>query len=157
MRTVTEPGPAPVRMRGGGRPGTVDGMSTSEVVAVVALLLAACSIRIVREYRRVVVFRHGRLRGERGPRLALILPFVERTRWVSLQIDTSDVPPQDLITKDNVTIRVEAAPHASVASERGLGRRVRLGRRRPCSRTSIGIGRTSVELRSLATSAASAA
>jgi regulator of protease activity HflC (stomatin/prohibitin superfamily) len=79
------------------------------VVAGVALLLAAASIRIVREYQRVVVFRLGRLRGARGPGLVLIFPLVERTRWVNLQVDTSDIPAQDLITKDNVTIRVEAA------------------------------------------------
>jgi regulator of protease activity HflC (stomatin/prohibitin superfamily) len=79
------------------------------VAAAVALVLAVLSIRIVREYQRVVVFRLGRLRGERGPGLVLIIPLIERTRWVNLQIDTADIPPQDLITKDNVTIRVEAA------------------------------------------------
>jgi regulator of protease activity HflC (stomatin/prohibitin superfamily) len=77
-------------------------------VAVVALVLLATAIRIVREYQRVVVFRLGRLRG-RGPGLVLFFPFIERTRWVNLQVDTADIPPQDLITKDNVTVRVEAA------------------------------------------------
>lgn len=76
---------------------------------VVALILLLCSIRIVREYERVVVFRLGRLRGSRGPGLVLIIPLVERTRWVNLQVDTADIPTQDLITKDNVTVRVEAA------------------------------------------------
>jgi regulator of protease activity HflC (stomatin/prohibitin superfamily) len=76
---------------------------------VVALILLVCSIRIVREYERVVVFRLGRLRGSRGPGLVLIIPLVERTRWVNLQVDTADIPTQDLITKDNVTVRVEAA------------------------------------------------
>jgi len=88
-------------------------MSTALIVVialvVVALILLVCSIRIVREYQRVVVFRLGRLRGARGPGLVLIIPFVERTRWVNLQIDTADIPPQDVITKDNVTVRVEAA------------------------------------------------
>ncbi len=79
------------------------------VVAVLALLLLAMSIRIVREYERVVVFRLGRLRGARGPGLVLIIPLIERTRWVNLQVDTADIPAQDLITKDNVTVRVEAA------------------------------------------------
>jgi regulator of protease activity HflC (stomatin/prohibitin superfamily) len=79
------------------------------VVVVVALLLLASAIRIVREYERVVVFRLGRLRGARGPGLVLIIPLIERTRWVNLQVDTADIPPQDLITKDNVTVRVEAA------------------------------------------------
>ena len=93
--------------------GTVERMSTALVALIiavaVALLLAVCATRIVREYQRVVVFRLGRLRGERGPGLVIIIPFIDRTRWVNLQIDTSDIPPQDLITKDNVTIRVEAA------------------------------------------------
>ncbi len=79
------------------------------VLAVVALIVFACAIRIVREYQRIVVFRLGRLRGARGPGLVLIIPFIERTRWVNLQVDTADIPPQDLITKDNVTVRVEAA------------------------------------------------
>jgi regulator of protease activity HflC (stomatin/prohibitin superfamily) len=57
----------------------------------------------------VVVFRLGRLRGARGPGLVLVIPFVERTRQVNLQVDTADIPPQDLITADNVTIGVEAA------------------------------------------------
>ena len=79
------------------------------VVLALALLLAVAAIRIVREYQRVVVFRLGRLRGPRGPGLVLVIPLVERTRWVNLQVDTADIPPQDLITKDNVTINAEAA------------------------------------------------
>ncbi|MGZ4250486.1 MAG: slipin family protein [Solirubrobacteraceae bacterium] len=78
-------------------------------VAVVALLVLLGAIRIVREYERVVVFRLGRLRGARGPGLVLIIPLLERTRRVNLQVDTADIPAQDLITKDNVTVRVEAA------------------------------------------------
>jgi len=78
-------------------------------VAVVALLLLVGAIRIVREYERIVVFRLGRLRGARGPGLVLIIPLIERTRSVNLQVDTADIPAQDLITKDNVTVRVEAA------------------------------------------------
>jgi regulator of protease activity HflC (stomatin/prohibitin superfamily) len=79
------------------------------VLAVIGLILLASAIRIVREYERVVVFRLGRLRGARGSGLVLVIPFIERTRWVNLQVDTADIPPQDLITKDNVTVRVEAA------------------------------------------------
>jgi len=78
-------------------------------IAVLALLLLASAVRIVREYERVVVFRLGRLRSARGPGLVLIIPLIERTRWVNLQVDTADIPPQDVITKDNVTVRVEAA------------------------------------------------
>ena len=88
-------------------------MSTTAIVllliAAAALVLAIAAIRIVREYERVVVFRLGRLRGQRGPGLVLIIPLIERTRMVNLQVDTADIPAQDLITKDNVTIRVEAA------------------------------------------------
>lgn len=89
-------------------------MSTALVIVLVALAALAAvtllaAIRIVREYERVVVFRLGHLRGARGPGLVLIIPLIERTRWVNLQVDTSDIPPQDLITKDNVTVRVEAA------------------------------------------------
>ena len=101
-------------MRGAGRGVNLAGeMSIGVVVLVVvaatALVLLASAIRIVREYERVVVFRLGRLRGARGPGLVLIIPLIERTRWVNLQIDTADIPPQDVITKDNVTVRVEAA------------------------------------------------
>jgi regulator of protease activity HflC (stomatin/prohibitin superfamily) len=85
------------------------------VAGVVLVLLLLSAVRIVREYQRVVVFRLGRLRGQRGPGLVLIIPLVERTRWVNLQVDTADIPAQDLITKDNVTIRVEAAVFYRVA------------------------------------------
>ena len=73
------------------------------------VLLALSAIRIVRECQRLVVFRLGRLHGARGPGLVLIMPLVERTRSVNLQVHTAEIPPQDVITNDNVTIRVEAA------------------------------------------------
>ena len=79
------------------------------VVAALAVVALLSAVRIVREYQRVVVFRLGRLRGARGPGLVLIIPLLERTRWVNLQVDTADIPAQDLITKDNVTVRLEAA------------------------------------------------
>ena len=88
-------------------------MSTTQIVLIglgaAALLTTLSAIRIVREYERVVVFRLGRLRGACGPGLVLVIPLIERTRGVNLQVDTADIPPQDLITKHNVTIRVEAA------------------------------------------------
>jgi regulator of protease activity HflC (stomatin/prohibitin superfamily) len=87
-------------------------MAAGGVVAllvIVALVLAALSIKIVREYERLVVFRLGRLVGPRGPGLVWILPLLDRTRKVSLQIDTADIRPQDVITKDNVTVHIEAA------------------------------------------------
>ncbi len=79
------------------------------IVVVILLVLAALSVRIVREYERLVVFRLGRLLGPRGPGLVWIIPALDRTRSVSLQIDTADIAPQDVITKDNVTVHIEAA------------------------------------------------
>lgn len=83
-------------------------------VVVALLLLAAASIRVVREYERLIVFRLGRLKGARGPGLIVIIPLVDRTRWVTLQVETADVRPQDIITKDNVTVRVEAVVYYRV-------------------------------------------
>jgi regulator of protease activity HflC (stomatin/prohibitin superfamily) len=92
---------------------TIGDMSAQLILLIAAAIvvgaLCVSAIRIVREYERIIVFRLGRLRGARGPGLVLVIPFIERTRLVNLQVDTADVPAQDLITKDNVTIRVEAA------------------------------------------------
>ena len=66
------------------------------------------SIKILNEYERGVVFRFGRLVGARGPGLILIIPVVERMVRVDLRTVTMDVPPQDIISKDNVTIKVNA-------------------------------------------------
>ena len=71
-------------------------------VTAVALRLAIAAIRIVRKYERVVVFGLGRLRGGRGSALVVITPLLERTRVLNLQVDTADIPSQDLITKDPV-------------------------------------------------------
>ncbi|WP_186814220.1 slipin family protein [Pseudonocardia asaccharolytica] len=79
------------------------------LVTVVALGLVAAGVRIVQEFERGVVFRFGRVRREtRGPGLALIVPFVDRLQKVNLQIVTLPVPAQDGITRDNVTVRIDA-------------------------------------------------
>jgi regulator of protease activity HflC (stomatin/prohibitin superfamily) len=80
------------------------------LVVVVALLvtLAASSIRILREYERAVVFRLGRLIGVKGPGLILLIPFVDRMVRVDLRTVTLDIPPQNLITRDNVPAKVNA-------------------------------------------------
>jgi hypothetical protein len=80
------------------------------LVVVVALLatLAASSIRILREYERAVVFRLGRLIGIKGPGLILLIPAVDRMVRVDLRTVTLDIPPQNLITRDNVPARVNA-------------------------------------------------
>jgi regulator of protease activity HflC (stomatin/prohibitin superfamily) len=80
------------------------------------LVILANAIRIVREYERLVVFRLGRLVGERGPGLVLLIPLVDRAVKVGLRTVTMDVPPQDIITKDNVTVKVNAVIYFRVVS-----------------------------------------
>src|SRR6202035_6054286 len=79
------------------------------VVVLLALVVASSSIRIAKEYERGVVFRLGRLIALRGPGLFLIIPFgVDRLRKVDLRVITLEVPPQEVITSDNVTVKVSA-------------------------------------------------
>ncbi|HEV8573447.1 MAG TPA: SPFH domain-containing protein, partial [Dehalococcoidia bacterium] len=72
------------------------------------------AVKIVQEYERGVIFRLGRLVGARGPGLFLILPIVERMVKVDLRVVTMDVPRQDVITKDNVTVKVDAVVYFRV-------------------------------------------
>ena len=81
---------------------------------LVVVALAAASIRIVPEYERGVVFRLGRVIGAKGPGLFFIIPIVDRMTRVSLRTVTEDIPPQDIITKDNVTVRVNAVTYFNV-------------------------------------------
>lgn len=78
------------------------------VIILVLLIIIPMSVKIVTEFERGVIFRLGRLVGARGPGLFLIIPFVDRMVKVDLRVITMDVPPQDVITKDNVTVRVNA-------------------------------------------------
>jgi regulator of protease activity HflC (stomatin/prohibitin superfamily) len=78
-------------------------------LTVVAALLASSSIRVFKEYERGVVFRLGRLTPLRGPGLVLIVPFgIDRVTRVDLRVVTLEVPPQEVITSDNVTVKVNA-------------------------------------------------
>ncbi len=78
-------------------------------LAVAGATALATSLRILWEYERAVVFRLGRLRGPRGPGLIFLVPFgVERMQRVSLRIVAMDIPPQDVITRDNVSVKVNA-------------------------------------------------
>ncbi|MCK4591638.1 MAG: slipin family protein [Candidatus Latescibacteria bacterium] len=74
----------------------------------IAIMLLSSAIRILREYERGVIFRLGRLVGAKGPGLILLIPIIDRMTKVSLRVVTMDIPPQDVITKDNVTIKVNA-------------------------------------------------
>jgi regulator of protease activity HflC (stomatin/prohibitin superfamily) len=78
------------------------------LIAVVVIILLSAAIKVVREYERVTVFRLGRFVGLRGPGLVLIIPFIETVRKVDLRVITMDVPQQECITVDNVTVRVDA-------------------------------------------------
>ncbi len=78
------------------------------VVLALGLFVLANSVRVMREYERAVVFRLGRYVGNRGPGLIILVPFIERMVKVSLRTVAMDVPPQDVITRDNVSVRVNA-------------------------------------------------
>jgi regulator of protease activity HflC (stomatin/prohibitin superfamily) len=78
------------------------------VIVMIGIFILASAIRILREYERGVIFRLGRLVGEKGPGLILLIPIVDRMVKVSLRVIAMDVPPQDVITKDNVSIKVNA-------------------------------------------------
>ncbi len=79
------------------------------IAIVVGLVLILTSVRILREYERAVVFRLGRLSGVRGPGFVLLIPFwIERMERVSLRTIVQDVTPQDVITRDNVSVNVNA-------------------------------------------------
>ncbi|WP_240799256.1 slipin family protein [Streptomyces sp. A0958] len=85
------------------------------VVVAAAALYMACAARIVKQYERGVVLRLGRLRDDvRGPGFTMVLPGVERLRKVNMQIVTMPVPAQDGITRDNVTVRVDAVIYFKV-------------------------------------------
>jgi len=84
------------------------------VVVFIVLIVLWSMIRILREYERGVVFRLGRVIGVRGPGLVILLPFIDKMVKVSLRIITMDVPPQDVITKDNVSVKVNAVVYFRV-------------------------------------------
>ncbi len=86
------------------------------IIAVVVIIFLSAAIKVVREYERVGVFRLGRFVGLRGPGLVLIIPFIETVRKVDLRIVTMDVPQQECITVDNVTVRVDAVAYFRVVN-----------------------------------------
>jgi regulator of protease activity HflC (stomatin/prohibitin superfamily) len=84
------------------------------IVLVVVMAVAGASIRILREYERAVVFRLGRLIGGKGPGIVLLIPVIDRMVRVDLRTVTLDIPPQDLITRDNVPAKVNAVAYFRV-------------------------------------------
>ena len=92
---------------------------TAVVVALVVLVglivaLVAASVRVLREYERAVVFRLGRLLGQRGPGLVMLIPGIDRMVRVSLRTVTLNIPPQNVITCDNVPAHVDAVAYFRV-------------------------------------------
>jgi len=83
-------------------------------VVVVVIMFIASAVRILPEYERGVLFRLGRLAGVRGPGLFFIIPGIDRLVRVSLRTVVFDVPPQDVITRDNVTVKVSAVVYFRV-------------------------------------------
>ena len=83
-------------------------------IVIVAFILLTAAIKIVNEYERGVIFRLGRYVGLRGPGLILLIPFIERMVKIDLRVVTMDVPTQECITMDTVTVKVDAVVYFRV-------------------------------------------
>ncbi len=93
----------------------ITGLGFSALIVVIVLLgLLSSAIKIVQEYERGVIFRLGRLVGAKGPGLFFIIPIVDRMVKVDLRVVTLDIPSQEAITKDNVTVTVNAVAYFRV-------------------------------------------
>jgi regulator of protease activity HflC (stomatin/prohibitin superfamily) len=88
------------------------------IVILFLLFILANSLRVLREYERGVIFRLGRLIGEKGPGLIFLIPIVDRMVKVSLRVVAMDIPPQDVITHDNISIKVNAVLYFRVMDSR---------------------------------------
>ncbi len=89
-------------------------MPVITTLVVLGIALLASSVRVLREYERGVIFRLGRLIGAKGPGLFFLIPFIDRMVKVSLRTIVMDVPPQDVITRDNVSVQVNAVVYFRV-------------------------------------------
>jgi len=83
-------------------------------LAIILLAILRSMIRIVREYERAIIFRLGRLLGAKGPGIFIILPILDQLRVVDLRLFTLDIPKQRIITKDNITVDVDAVVYFRV-------------------------------------------
>jgi regulator of protease activity HflC (stomatin/prohibitin superfamily) len=84
------------------------------IIVFIFILILVNAIKILREYERGVIFRLGRLIGAKGPGLILLIPIIDRMQKVDLRTITFDVPPQDVITRDNVSVKVNAVVYFRV-------------------------------------------
>jgi regulator of protease activity HflC (stomatin/prohibitin superfamily) len=78
------------------------------VIVVIILMFLSSAVKIVQEYERGVIFRLGRIQGAKGPGLFLIVPIIDKMQRVDLRTITLEIPPQEVITRDNVTVKVTA-------------------------------------------------
>ena len=78
------------------------------LLVVVVVMFLSAAIHILREYERGIVFTLGRFTGVKGPGLIILIPFAQQMVKVDLRVVVQDVPPQDVITRDNVTVKVNA-------------------------------------------------
>jgi regulator of protease activity HflC (stomatin/prohibitin superfamily) len=83
-------------------------------IIIIGIFVLSSAIKILQEYERGVIFRLGRLAGVKGPGLVLIIPIIDRMVKVSLRIITMDIPAQDVITKDNVSVKINAVVYFRV-------------------------------------------
>ncbi len=88
------------------------------VIAIIVLLalIITSAVKVVQEYERGVIFRLGRVQGAKGPGLFLIIPIIDRMVKVDLRVITLDIPAQEAITRDNVTLRVNAVAYYRVVN-----------------------------------------
>lgn len=89
-------------------------MAGTAITIIIAIIIIAYSIRVIREYQRAVVFRLGRLLGAKGPGLIFLIPIIDKAVTVDLRVVTLDVPKQNIITMDNVTVDVDAVVYLRV-------------------------------------------
>jgi len=94
--------------------GLVMGFSPLIVIAILVVIFLATALRIVPEYQRAVIFRLGRVIGAKGPGLFILIPIIDRMVKVDLRTVTLDVPTQDIITRDNVSVSVDAVVYFRV-------------------------------------------
>lgn len=92
----------------------MEGISVLTIVVVFVIFVLLSAVRVLKEYERGVVFRLGRLIASKGPGLILLVPLIDKMEKISLRIIAFDVPPQDVITRDNISVKVNAVVYFRV-------------------------------------------
>uniref|UniRef100_A0A7C4TH90 Slipin family protein n=1 Tax=candidate division WOR-3 bacterium TaxID=2052148 RepID=A0A7C4TH90_UNCW3 len=89
-------------------------MGITTILIILIILIVLSAIKVLKEYERAVIFRLGRFIGVKGPGIFILWPGIDKMTKVSLRIVTMDVPPQDVITKDNISVKVNAVAYFRV-------------------------------------------